>query len=300
MKWGIMTRGLQWAVTAVSLIHRPVLCDHSDSGDNLDWLRESVPGEPGVDYPIFAKVPETSFSCQGRIFGGFYADPEAECQGYHVCMPLFGGNVDRKMSFLCPNGTIFNQELFVCDWWMNVDCSQAESFYSKNEQIGKEGESAVETNSLDRQSGSQSRPSNGASRPQSAPSSSRPQTNSNSRRPSQRKQQSKKAQPKKQQKKRPSTGGKRRPSSSSSGGGPKRRPSTQGRRKPSSGVTAQPPPPPPQGLFVEYDVTLEDGGGGEDYDGGFPVLLAGTAVDSQSPKTTKAATAPLPSYGARG
>ena len=48
---------------------------------------------------------------------GFYADPEAECQGYHVCMPLFGGNVDRKMSFLCPNGTIFNQELFVCDWW---------------------------------------------------------------------------------------------------------------------------------------------------------------------------------------
>ena len=179
-----------------------------------------------------------------------------------------------------------------------MDCSQAESFYSKNEQIGKEGESAVETNSLDRQS----RPrAAGASRPQSAPSSSRPQTNSNSRRPSQRKQQAKKAQPKKQQKKRPSTGGKRR--LSSSGGGPKsRRPSTQGRRKPSSGVTAQPPPPPPQGLglFVEYDVTLEDGGGGEDYDGGFPVLLAGTAVDSPSPKSSNAATAPLPSYGARG
>ena len=21
------------------------------------------------------------------------------------------------VSFLCPNGTIFNQEIFICDWW---------------------------------------------------------------------------------------------------------------------------------------------------------------------------------------
>ena len=21
------------------------------------------------------------------------------------------------VSFLCPNGTVFNQEIFVCDWW---------------------------------------------------------------------------------------------------------------------------------------------------------------------------------------
>ena len=31
-----------------------------------------------------------------------------------------------KYSFLCPNGTIFNQEYFICDWWFNVDCSKAE------------------------------------------------------------------------------------------------------------------------------------------------------------------------------
>ena len=30
-------------------------------------------------------------------------------------------------------GTIFNQEFFICDWWFNVDCSLAESFYSINE-----------------------------------------------------------------------------------------------------------------------------------------------------------------------
>merc|ERR1712168_1006298 len=34
----------------------------------LDWLRDSVPGEPGVDYPIYGlPVPESSFSCDGRV-----------------------------------------------------------------------------------------------------------------------------------------------------------------------------------------------------------------------------------------
>lgn len=41
---------------------------HHDHHDHvgLDWLRDSVPGEPGVDYPIFGQVPETSFRCSGR------------------------------------------------------------------------------------------------------------------------------------------------------------------------------------------------------------------------------------------
>ena len=47
-----------------------VNCDHEGSDDPLDWLRESVPGEPGVDYPVFAEIAETSFSCADRVFGG--------------------------------------------------------------------------------------------------------------------------------------------------------------------------------------------------------------------------------------
>ena len=47
-----------------------VKSDHDGSSDPLDWLRESVPGEPGVDYPVFAEISETSFSCANRIFGG--------------------------------------------------------------------------------------------------------------------------------------------------------------------------------------------------------------------------------------
>ena len=32
----------------------------------LDSLRQTVPGEPGLDYPILANIPETSFQCQVR------------------------------------------------------------------------------------------------------------------------------------------------------------------------------------------------------------------------------------------
>ena len=28
-----------------------------------------------------------------------------------------------RYSFLCPNGTLFEQQYFICDWWFNVDCS---------------------------------------------------------------------------------------------------------------------------------------------------------------------------------
>lgn len=43
----------------------------------------------------------------------------------------------RLQSFLCPNGTIFNQLTFVCEWWHNVDCSKSEKYFSKNNQLYK-------------------------------------------------------------------------------------------------------------------------------------------------------------------
>ena len=38
--------------------------------DPLQWLRDSIPGEPGTDYPIYNAVESTAFSCEGRVFGG--------------------------------------------------------------------------------------------------------------------------------------------------------------------------------------------------------------------------------------
>ena len=65
---------------------------------------------------------------------GYYADPEASCQSFHICANDGTGGL-VKYSFLCPNGTLFNQQYFICDWWFNVDCSQAKDFYSLNEEV---------------------------------------------------------------------------------------------------------------------------------------------------------------------
>ena len=46
-----------------------VKSDHEGSSDPLDWLRDAIPGEPGVDYPILSFVGDTSFTCADRVFG---------------------------------------------------------------------------------------------------------------------------------------------------------------------------------------------------------------------------------------
>merc|ERR1712106_631318 len=104
-----------------------------DAEDPVAALEGTIPGSPGEDYLIFSSPPETSFLCDGFI-EGYYADPEAECQAFHICAN-FGSDDLTKYSFLCPNGTLFNQQYFICDWWFNVDCSQAEEFYSLNEDV---------------------------------------------------------------------------------------------------------------------------------------------------------------------
>ena len=69
---------------------------------------------------------------------GYYADPEADCQVFHICTADGQGGL-AKYSFLCPNGTIFNQEYFICDWWFNVDCAEAAALAeSRNAAIAAE------------------------------------------------------------------------------------------------------------------------------------------------------------------
>ncbi len=96
-------------------------------------------------------APETSFSCDDKA-DGMYADVEARCQAWHQCFAdrltaiclqiwvLFTFLVYRSWTFLCPNGTIFNQEIFTCVWWFDFDCSTAEGFYSKNDELYAEVE----------------------------------------------------------------------------------------------------------------------------------------------------------------
>ena len=125
------------------------------SGDTEGSLEETIPGVPGDDYPIFAQVPDTSFLCDGQSEGGYYADPEAECQVFHICGNDGNGGL-TKYSFLCPNGTIFQQQYFVCDWWFNVDCSLTESLYSLNDIVAEEQNSFSSSNTEDDYLGGQS------------------------------------------------------------------------------------------------------------------------------------------------
>ena len=58
-------------------------------------------------------------------------DPEAGCKVFHVCTND-GNNGLTKQSFSCPEGTLFQQKYFVCDWSSNVDCSKTQDFYDLN------------------------------------------------------------------------------------------------------------------------------------------------------------------------
>ena len=52
---------------------------------------------------------------------------------FHICVDE--DNITPPLTdytFLCPNGTIFNQQYFICDWWFNVDCDLADPFYGLN------------------------------------------------------------------------------------------------------------------------------------------------------------------------
>ena len=77
-----------------------------------------------------------------QVEGGYYSDTELECQAFQICVHDSEGGL-IKYSFLCPNGSLFDQQYFVCDYWFNVDCSQAESLYSLNEEIAAERESNI-------------------------------------------------------------------------------------------------------------------------------------------------------------
>ncbi|KAK3882302.1 hypothetical protein Pcinc_013295 [Petrolisthes cinctipes] len=79
--------------------------------------------------PSLREIPHTiKFSCGDKEVG-YYADVEYDCQVYHVCRE------DRqRVTFLCPNGTIFNQRILACDWWFDVQCVTITTQYHVNSQ----------------------------------------------------------------------------------------------------------------------------------------------------------------------
>ena len=84
-------------------------------------------------------MPETGFNCaQQQYLPGIYTDTAADCQVIFISylllvvrrsllrlQPFYMCEENgRSTAFLCPNGTIFNQQYFVCDWWILNDWLQ--------------------------------------------------------------------------------------------------------------------------------------------------------------------------------
>jgi len=97
----------------------------------------------GVDFPVLTEIPQTGFDCNAQTYPGIYADPEADCQVFYMCQP--NGNFN---SFLCPNGTVFNQQYFICDWWYNFDCGTAANFYELNQFLYEDVEPGTKCTTL--------------------------------------------------------------------------------------------------------------------------------------------------------
>ncbi|GFT03137.1 uncharacterized protein NPIL_305381 [Nephila pilipes] len=77
------------------------------------------------------EIPKTSFSCDDKKVGEYYADPESHCQVYHVCIPGMNNKLSL-ISFVCPNGTIFSQATRVCTPYDRVDCSLTKFYENVN------------------------------------------------------------------------------------------------------------------------------------------------------------------------
>lgn len=123
----------------------------SGNDGQYDGDYSAIPGQAGVNYPVYSQVPPTSFDCNQQPLPGYYSDVEAQCQVFHICA------LNRTYSFLCPNGTIFSQETLVCVWWNMFDCGSAPGLYPNNAFIYDYGNQGPPSNSgrFQQQQGSQ-------------------------------------------------------------------------------------------------------------------------------------------------
>merc|ERR1712042_59222 len=83
---------------------------------------------------------QTGFDC-GDLPYGYYADEANNCAIYHVCLPYIDNDllVTRHFSFMCGEGTVFDQERLVCDFPESaLPCSESGLFRKSNEYFGRE------------------------------------------------------------------------------------------------------------------------------------------------------------------
>lgn len=80
----------------------------------------------------------SSFTCYGRMIG-YYADPDHECKVYHFCLlgDYNGDAVYQRISYLCLNGTLFDQQALDCvdPTKMSAPCKDSATHYETSNAV---------------------------------------------------------------------------------------------------------------------------------------------------------------------
>ncbi|XP_076058461.1 uncharacterized protein LOC143035354 [Oratosquilla oratoria] len=101
------------------------------SHDYLEWKIAAFKRPKTNEFPGLTDIPYTGFTCSGKN-PGYYADTDdrAKCQSFHFC-----AQDGRRISYLCPEGTAFNQRLNVCDHVFRVRCTSSQTYHHMNERL---------------------------------------------------------------------------------------------------------------------------------------------------------------------
>ncbi|XP_063614454.1 uncharacterized protein LOC134787603 [Penaeus indicus] len=117
------------------------LLRHSPANAQLLSIKPALTG-------IMSRLPDNAtllrpnikdtFSCSGKTYG-YYADPDNDCQIFHVCLPLhslyptlFKAQTTYHFSFICGNQTAFDQASMACVHQGSFTCDNPEMYYYLN------------------------------------------------------------------------------------------------------------------------------------------------------------------------
>lgn len=133
--------GLALIAVAVALPGERFKRQDDDSEYEYDYEAqdetEAALGLPSDSKTIRENIVD-EFTCDARPYG-YYADVANECQIFHICYPVTYADGEEEMfkwSFICPNGTIFDQASLVCSFPLDaLPCEEAPTFYEGPDSI---------------------------------------------------------------------------------------------------------------------------------------------------------------------
>jgi len=83
----------------------------------VDNKRQGETGLTGLHHKMRSSMTRSRFDCQHKS-EGLHPDISSGCQIFYMCHES-----GRSGRFTCPVGTLFSQQLGVCDWAKKVDCT---------------------------------------------------------------------------------------------------------------------------------------------------------------------------------